>query len=165
MISIIVAVDQNNAIGYKNKLLCHLPNDLKNFKRITSGHSVIMGRHTYESLPVKPLPNRKNIVISKSLSMPLPECILVQSIEDACKHCVDGEEHFVIGGAQIYRQMMPFAQKMYITRIHHSFEADTWFPEIVNDKWQLLSSEWNAPDEKHLYAYSFEVYSCSCSHS
>ena len=159
MISIIVAVDQNNAIGLNNRLLCYLPNDLKYFKRITSGHPIIMGRRTYESLPVKPLPNRHNIVISKSLTASLPiGCTLVRSIEEVRKLCGDAEECFVIGGAQIYRQMLPFAQKLYITRIHHSFDADTWFPEIKSDDWQLLSTTRNAPDDKHAWAYSFEMY-------
>ena len=159
MISIIAAIDQNNAIGINNRLLCHLPNDLKYFKRITSGHPVIMGRNTYESLPVKPLPNRMNIVISKSLSVPLPGCALVSSIEEACKLCGESDECFVIGGEQIYRQMMPLVQKLYITRIHHAFEADVWFPEIKLGEWQQMSAEWNEPDEKHQYAYSFEQYS------
>jgi len=158
MISMISIVDQNNAIGLNNRLLCHLPNDLKYFKRVTSGHPVVMGDRTYDSLPVKPLPNRKNIVISKLLNMSFPGCTVASSIEEACQQCDDQEECFVIGGAQVYRQMMPLAQKLYITRVHHTFEADVWFPEIEPDKWQRQSSEWNAPDEKHPYAYSFEVY-------
>ena len=160
MISIIVAVDQNNAIGLNNRLLCHLPNDLKNFKRITSGSPVIMGRRTYESLPVKPLPNRHNIVISKSSIEPLPAgCTQVRSIEEACKLSCDAVECFVIGGAQIYKLMLPLAHKLYITRIHHSFDADTWFPKIKAERWQLLSTVFNAPDENHEWAYSFEIYS------
>ena len=158
MISIIVAVDQNNAIGLNNRLLCHLPNDLKYFKRVTSSHPVIMGRLTYESLPIRPLPNRKNIVISRSLTGSLPECHLAGSVEEACNLCNNAEESFVIGGAQLYRQMMPLAKKMYVTRIHHSFNADTWFPEIKTNEWLLYSTEYNAPDEKHQYAYSFEAY-------
>ena len=159
MISIIAVVDQNNGIGLNNRLLCHLPNDLKYFKRVTSMHPVIMGRRTYESLPVKPLPDRKNIVVSRTLSALLPGCTVVKSIEEACAQCDDTQERFVIGGAQLYRQMTPLAQKLYITRIRHSFEADCRFPEIKADEWQLLrSSGWNEPDEKHLYAYSFEVY-------
>lgn len=157
----IAAVDRNNAIGLNNRLLCRLPNDLKHFKQITSGHPVIMGRRTYESLPVKPLPHRENIVISQSLTAPLPGCTLVSSIEEACRHCFPIAECFVMGGAQIYRQMMPMAQKLYITRIHHIFEADAWFPEIEADRWQQQSSEWNMPDEQHAYAYSFEVYTRS----
>ena len=158
MISIIAAIDQNNAIGLNNSLLCHLPNDLKYFKRITAGHPVIMGWRTYQSLPIKPLPDRKNIVICDMTNVSTPDCILVSSIEEACKHCDDAEECFVIGGAMVYRQMTPLAQKLYITRIHHAFEADVWFPEIKTDEWQLQSAERNEPDEKHLYTYSFEVY-------
>jgi len=158
MISIIAAIDENNAIGLNNSLLCHLPNDLKYFKRVTSGRPVIMGRHTYESLPIKPLPNRKNIVVSRSLATPLHGCTVVKSLEEARSQCDDGEECFVIGGAQIYRQMMPLAQKLYITRIHHVFEADVRFPEINAVEWQKQLSEWNMPDEKHPYAYSFEMY-------
>ena len=158
MISIIAAIDQNNAIGLNNRLLCHLPNDLKYFKRVTSGHPVIMGWHTYESLPVKPLPNRKNIVICDLLSASAPGCCLVFSIEEACAQCDHTEESFVIGGAQVYRQMMQFAQKLYITRIHYEFEADVWFPDVKDTEWQQQSVERNEPDEKHPYAYSFEVY-------
>lgn len=158
MLSIIVAIDENNAIGRDNQLLCHLPNDLKYFKRVTSGHTIIMGRNTYESLPVKPLPNRKNVVISSSLTAPPPGAILAGSIEEACRICPETEECFITGGAQIYRQMMPFAQKLYITRIHHQFDADTFFPDIDWNTWQLSSSERHEADEKHLYAYTFEVY-------
>ena len=158
MISVIAAIDQNNAIGFNNRLLCHLPNDLKYFKRITAGHPVVMGWRTYESLPVKPLPNRKNIVICDLLNVSTPGCTLVSSIEEACAQCNSAEECFVIGGAQVYRQMLPLAQKLYITRIHHIFEADTWFPEIKTGEWQRQSAERNEPDEKHPYAYSFEVY-------
>ena len=159
MISIIAAIDQNNAIGLSNRLLCHLPNDLKYFKRLTSGHSVIMGRLTYESLPVKPLPNRHNIVISRSLEAFLPVgCTLARSIEEALERCRDAEKCFVIGGAQIYGQMLSYVDMLYITRVHHSFEADTWFPEINNNGWRLQSSERYEKDEKHAYAYSFEAY-------
>ena len=158
MISIISVIDQNNAIGLNNSLLCHLPNDLKYFKRLTSGHSVIMGWNTFESLPIKPLPNRKNIVLC-DFETELPAgCILVSSIEEALQQCSNTGECFVIGGAQVYRQMIPLAQKLYITRVHHAFEADTWFPEIKPNLWQLKSSLNNEPDEKHPYAYSFEVY-------
>ena len=158
MISIIAAIDSNNAIGLNNSLLCHLPNDLKYFKRVTSGHQVIMGWNTYQSLPVKPLPNRKNIVICDLIDASSPGCVLVSSIDEACRQCDDTEECFVIGGAQVYRQMMPLAQKLYITRIHHLFEADVWFPEIKVSQWKQESAEWNDADEKHPYAYSFEVY-------
>ncbi len=157
MISIIVAIDQNNGIGIDNRLLCHLPNDMKYFKQVTSGHPVIMGRHTYESLPIKPLPNRKNIVISTSL-FALDGCTMVSSVEDALKQCPAEEECFVIGGSQIYQQMMSYAQKLYVTHIYHQFEADVFFPKIDTNAWNLISSESHPSDDRHLYAYSFEIY-------
>ncbi len=158
MISIIVVADQNNAIGLNNRLLCHLPNDLKYFKRITSGHPVIMGRHTYDSLPVKPLPGRKNIVVSRSLAEAPPGCILAPSIDEALKQCNEEEECFVMGGEQLYRQLLSYARKLYITRIDHRFEADAYFPVIDPEQWFLESSEPHEVDEKHLYPYTFEVY-------
>jgi dihydrofolate reductase len=159
MISIIAALDERYAIGQNNRLLAHLPNDLKYFKRITSGHPVIMGRRTYESLPVKPLPNRKNIVISASLSSVATGCLLAPSIDAALALCHTDEECFVIGGMQLYRQMMPLAQKLYITRIHHAFEsADAFFPEIDTAKWQLLAAEPHEPDPQHPYPYTFELF-------
>ena len=158
MISIIAVIDRNNAIGLNNRLLCHLPNDLKYFKRITSGHPVVMGWRTYESLPVKPLPHRKNIVICDLPDAAAPGCVVVSSIEEALRECNDEEESFVIGGALVYRQMMPLAQKLYITRIDHNFEADVWFPEINAVDWRQLSAHLHEPDEKHPYPYSFEIY-------
>ena len=158
MISLIAILDKNNAIGLNNSLLCHLPNDLKYFKRITSGHPVMMGWRTYESLPVKPLPNRKNIVICDLLDASAPGCTLVSSIKEACAQCNSAEEAFVIGGAQVYRQMIPLAQKMYLTRIDHEFEADVWFPEIKEADWRLQSVERHEPDDRHPYAYAFEVF-------
>ncbi|MDR1864852.1 MAG: dihydrofolate reductase [Bacteroidales bacterium] len=158
MFSLIAAIDEHYGIGLNNRLLARLPNDLKHFKRVTSGHPVVMGRRTYESLPVKPLPGRKNIVVSASLSSVAQGCVLVPSVAAAVAQCSDNEECFVMGGMQLYRQMMPLAQKLYITRIHYRFEADVFFPEIDPDGWQLLSSERHEADEQHLYAYSFEIY-------
>lgn len=155
MLSIIVAIDQNNGIGRNNQLLCHLPDDMKYFKRVTSGHTVVMGRKTYESLTVKPLPNRDNIVVSRSMDS-LSGCRVVHSIEEAIQYCDD--ECFVIGGAQIYEQALPLAQKLYVTRIHHRFDADVFFPQIDPAYWQLQSSEPHNTDEKHLYPFTFEVY-------
>jgi dihydrofolate reductase len=158
MLSIIVAIDENNAIGKNNQLLCRLPDDLKYFKRTTSGHIVIMGRRTYESLPVKPLPGRKNIVVSVSLTEPPRGAELVRTIDEACRLCGGPEECFITGGAQIYRQMMPFVQKLYITRIHHRFDADAYFPAIHPDEWVIRSSERHETDGEHPYAFTFEVY-------
>ncbi|MDR0713766.1 MAG: dihydrofolate reductase [Bacteroidales bacterium] len=156
MISMIAAIDENLAIGFDNRLLVHLPNDLKYFKRITSGHSVIMGRKTYESLPVKPLPNRKNIIVSATLDK-APGCLLAASIDEAVGYCGE-EECFVIGGMHLYRQMMPLADKLYLTRIHHRFPADAFFPPIDAGQWQLETAERHPSDSQHPYPYTFERY-------
>lgn len=158
-ISIIVAIAENNAIGKDNKLLWYLSDDLKRFKRITSGHQVIMGRNTYLSLPVRPLKNRMNVVITDDPDEVFEGCITVRSIEDAMKLCKEDEESFVIGGGSVYRQFMPVATKLYITKVHKDFEADTFFPEIDENKWELIEEEYHPADEKHKYPFTFLTYS------
>ena len=128
-ISIIAAVAQNNALGYKNQLLYHLPDDLKRFKKLTSGHTVIMGKNTYDSLPNGALPNRRNIVLSRSVKE-LPDCDGYTNIDEALESCGD-EEIFIIGGASIYKQMIDKADRIYITKVYDVPEnADVFFPEI-----------------------------------
>ncbi len=158
-ISIIVAIAENNAIGKDNKLLWYLSDDLKRFKRITSGHQVIMGRNTYLSLPVRPLKNRMNVVITDDPDEVFEGCITVRSIEDAMKLCKEDEESFVIGGGSVYRQFMPVATKLYITKVHKDFEADTFFPEIDDNEWELIEEEYHPADEKHEYPFTFLTYS------
>ncbi|MDR2950269.1 MAG: dihydrofolate reductase [Prevotella sp.] len=155
MKSIIVAVDENNAIGKDNNLLCHLPNDLKHFKAVTQGHPVIMGRKTFESLPKGALPNRRNIVITRNRELQFDRCEMVSSIQEAIDLCKDEQEIFFIGGGTIYNEAIIFADKLYLTRIHHQFEADTFFPAIDASLWKKISKEDFQPDEKHKYAYSF----------
>lgn len=161
-------MDVNNGIGANNQLLCHLPNDLKNFKELTTGNTVIMGRKTYESLPEKfrPLPNRENVVISQTLTE-IPGCTVLSSIKDVIMYIAppgrtkltSDKQYFVIGGGTIYDELLPLTQKLYITRIYHMFEeADTFFPEINPDEWELQSSARHKKDEKHAYEYSFETY-------
>ena len=159
MISIVVAADIDNGIKKDNKLLCHLPKDMKMFKNLTIGSAVVMGRKTWDSLPkkVKPLSYRVNIVISKSVKN-IDGCIVVSSIVDALAECNKYENVFVIGGGEIYNQMLPFATLLYITRIYHSFEADAFFPEICTHDWQLESSQRFKKDDKHKYEFSFEKY-------
>ena len=157
-ISIIVVIANNNAIGKDNKLLCHLPNDLKWFKKNTSGHNVIMGRNTFLSLPKGALPNRKNIVITDKANEKFENCTMVHSIEEAKQHFSKDKENFIIGGASIYKQFLPFADKLYLTRIFHDFEADAFFPEINFDNWRLVENIDNEPDEKNKYKYSFQIY-------
>lgn len=157
-ISLIVVIARDNAIGYKNQLLCHLPADLKHFKQLTTGHAVVMGRHTFESLPNGPLPNRKNIVLTSKPSASTADYLEVDSLEKAFQSVADNEEIFIIGGAQIYRQYLELADLMYITWIHHSFEADTFFPEVDWNQWKEVDREDCEADEKNPYPYSFVKY-------
>ena len=158
MISIIVAIAENMAIGKNNDLLWHIPEDLKRFKRITSGHPVIMGKRTYESLPRRPLPNRRNIVITDIKGEDLEGCEMAWSIAEAMAKCNPSEENFVIGGASIYRQFLPYAGRLYLTRIHKSFDADVFFPEIDYSQWKLNSKEDFDGDELNDFAWSNEIY-------
>jgi Dihydrofolate reductase len=158
-IAIIVALDEGNAIGRDGGLLCHLPNDLKHFKRVTNGHTVIMGRKTFESLPEGALPNRTNIVVTSDAAENYPGCIVVRSVEEAFTHCTDDKKVFIIGGGQLYRSTIQFTDILYLTRIHHTFDdADTFFPEINFNEWVLIEKEEHTADEKHLYDYSFLTY-------
>lgn len=159
MISIIVAIAENYAIGKKGDLLCHMPTDLKHFKEITSGKTVMMGERTFFSLPKHPLPNRRNIVLTDVAGKTFEGAEAVYSIDEMVK-CIQGEEEaFVLGGGMVYRQMMPLADKLYITHIHHSWEdADTFFPEIKESEWKLLNAEHHFADEKNPYNYTFATY-------
>lgn len=160
MISIIVAISQENAIGKNGQLLCHLPSDLQHFKQITSGKTVVMGERTFFSLPKHPLPNRKNIVLTDVPNKTFEGAQSVYSIEEIVDlFSKTDEEIFIIGGGMVYRQMMPFADKLYITHIHHSWQdADTFFPEIDSNIWTLTQSETMPADDKNLYDYSFAEY-------
>lgn len=155
--AIIVAIANNNAIGKDNQLLCHLPNDLKHFKEITSGHTVIMGRNTFFSLPKGALPNRRNIVLSFE-NEKFEGCQTALSIEEALEMCSDEEKVFFIGGASIYSQAYPIVDKLYLTKIHADFEADTFFPVIDYSKWELESSEMHEKDDKSHFSYTYENY-------
>lgn len=158
-IGIIVALDENNGIGREGGLLCHLPNDLKHFKEVTSGHTVIMGRRTYESLPKGALPNRINVVITSDAADNYPGCIVVRSVEEALTHCKEGEKIFIIGGGQLYHSTFHLASQLYLTRIHHIFtDADTFFPEIDFDEWTQTEKEIHEADNKHRYPYTFLTY-------
>lgn len=159
MISIIVAIAENYAIGKKGDLLCHMPTDLKHFKDITSGKTVMMGERTFFSLPKHPLPNRRNIVLTDVAGKTFEGAEAVYSIDEMVK-CIQGEEEaFVLGGGMVYRQMMPLTDKLYITHIHHSWEdADTFFPEIKESEWKLLNAEHHFADEKNPYNYTFATY-------
>lgn len=157
-ISIIAAVASNYAIGKNNGLLCHIPGDLKRFKEITTGHTVVMGRRTLESLPNGPLPNRKNIVLTSMPETIVNDCVAATSIEDALEVIEHEDEVFVIGGGAVYKQFMSRANKLYITWINNDFEADTFFPEINLDEWKEISREEHSPSEKCPYSFAFVNY-------
>ncbi len=153
IITIVVAIAQNHAIGKDNKLLWHLPNDLKHFKTITTGGTVIMGRKTYDSVG-KPLPNRRNIIITRQ-NIAIEGCEVVNSLDEALALCKTEQEVFIVGGAEIYKMAMQVTNRIYLTIVHHDFEGDTYFPEIEENKWKEVEREEHQPDEKHKYAYSF----------
>jgi dihydrofolate reductase len=157
MITLIAAVAENYALGKDNQLLWHLPEDFKRFKALTSEHYIIMGRKTFESFP-KPLPNRTHIIITRQDYMAPDGCIVVHSLEDAIEQCPKGEESFIIGGGEIYKQAIAIADKVDITKVHHTFEADTYFPELNPEHWQLVFEEPHMKDEKHAFDYTFSTY-------
>jgi len=152
-ISIIVAIAQNFAIGKNNELLFHLPNDLKRFKQITTGHPVIMGRNTLLSLPKGALPNRRNVVITDNPEEKFDRCEMVFSIDEAVEAVKDESEAFIIGGGMIYRQFFPVAGKLYLTVVHQDFDADVYFPEIDYSQWEEIARE-DLFDEKNGFNYS-----------
>ncbi|AOC94285.1 Dihydrofolate reductase [Flavobacterium anhuiense] len=157
MIIMIAAAAENNALGKNNELVWHLPNDFKRFKSLTTGHHIIMGRKTFESFP-KPLPDRVHIVISRQENYKPEGCIVVDSIEKAIALCPENDDSYVIGGGEIYNLALPFTDIIELTKVHHSFDADAFFPKINKSEWVLVESEENYKDEKHLYDYTYETY-------
>jgi len=157
MITLIAAVAENNALGKDNQLLWHLPDDFKRFKNITSGYHIIMGRKTFESFP-KPLPNRTHVIITRQKNYQPEACLIVDSLAKAIAVCPKDEELFIIGGGEIYKQSIEMADKLDITRVHQTFDADTFFPEIDLTKWKLTSEEYHPKDEKHRFDFTFETY-------
>lgn len=149
-----MAIAENFAIGKNNDLLFYLPNDLKRFKKITTGHTIIMGRNTLLSLPRWPLPNRRHIVITDRVEDKFPGCEVVFSIEEALEKVGSEEEAFVIGGGMVYRQFYPLAGKLYLTLVHKPFEADVFFPEINYAEWKEKERE-DLYDEKNDFNYSY----------
>lgn len=153
----IAAVAENNALGKNNDLLWHLPLDFKRFKEITSGHHIIMGRKTFESFP-RPLPNRTHVIITRQKDFKHDGCIVVQDIEKAVAFCPKEDDLYIIGGGEIYKQFIHLADQLDITRVHNSFEADVYFPEIDPEIWELTSEIFNPKDEKHLFDYTFQTF-------
>ncbi|MFD2828022.1 dihydrofolate reductase [Leeuwenhoekiella polynyae] len=158
-IILIAAAAENNALGKDNDLVWHLPDDFKRFKKLTSHHPIIMGRKTFETFP-KPLPNRKHIVITRKTNYEAPdEIVVVNSLEDAINTVKKEDETlFIIGGGEIYKLALDQATHIELTRVHETFEADAFFPEIDEDKWELINSEEHQKDERHDYAFTYLTY-------
>ena len=156
MISIIVAIASNNTIGSANSMPWHLPEDFRHFKQVTMGKAVIMGRKTYESIG-RPLPGRRNIVITRNTALRIEGCEMASSLDEAIALCNPAEENFIIGGGEIYRQAMPLADKLYITHIAAEFEGDTRFPTIGSE-WQEIAREEFPRGEKFPHPFAFVDY-------
>lgn len=160
-ISIIVSISENNAIGKDNKLLWHLGDDLKRFKKLTKNKVIIMGQKTYESLPIKPLPKRINIVITDDYDISYDGCIMAYGINDSIEkanYWSKEDEIFVIGGGSIYKQFFDLSDKLYITKVYEKFDADTFFPEINDEEWGLKLIEEHTKDENNDYDFSYMIY-------
>lgn len=157
-LTIIAAASENNALGLNNDLPWHLPDDFKRFKQLTSGHKIIMGRKTLESFP-KPLPKREHIVVTRDKNYkPKFDCTVFHSLDEAIAFASNDDLSFIIGGGDIYRQAMPYATDIELTRIHSEFEADTFFPEIDQTHWELVNSAYHAKDEKHPHDFTYLTY-------
>lgn len=157
MLTMIAAAAENNALGKDNDLVWHLPDDFKRFKRLTSGHHIIMGRKTFESFP-KLLPNRTHVIITRQDDYYPDDTIVVSSLEEAIKVSKLDEQPFIIGGGEIYKIGIKHADKIELTRVHGTFEADTHFPEIDENKWVLVNEQFHPKDEKHDYSFSYLTY-------
>jgi Dihydrofolate reductase len=158
MISIIVAVSEDLGIGKDNDLLWHLPEDMKRFKRLTTGNTVIMGRRTWESLPRKPLQGRRNIVITDIPGEEFEGAESASSINEAASKCKKDEEAFIIGGGSVYRQFMPLAGKLYITHVHKKTPADVFFPEIDQEIWKVIEKDEFKPVDPEGIPYTYVIY-------
>jgi len=156
LISAIVAIAENRVIGKDNKLPWHLPADLRHFKAITTGNPILMGRKTYQSIG-RPLPNRTNIIITRDQGFQAPGCMVVTSLEEAIAQASlqGGKDIFIIGGAEVYKQLMPDIDRIYLTVVHHVFDGDTYFPELNETEWQEVECDDFAPDSENVYSYSF----------
>lgn len=157
MITMIAAAAENNALGKENDLVWHLPDDFKRFKSLTTGHHIIMGRKTFESFP-KPLPNRTHVVITRQENYCAEGAVVVSSLEEALKIAKADDQPYIIGGGEIYKLGMEISDKIELTRVHGSFEADTFFPEIDPLKWKITNKEFHDKDDRHQYAFTYLTY-------
>jgi dihydrofolate reductase len=157
-LTLIAAAAENNALGKDNQMIWHLPEDFKRFKQLTSGHYIIMGRKTFESLPGI-LPNRTHVIITRQPDFKAEGCIIVNSLDEALAACPQDDEAFVIGGGEIYKQSINRADKIELTRVYGTTpEADAFFPEIDPEKWTLAEEVFHPKDEKHKFDFNFETF-------
>jgi len=157
MITIIAAAGKNNELGKNNDLVWHLPDDFKRFKKLTTGHHIIMGRKTFESFP-KPLPNRVHVVITRNKNYHPDGVVVVHSISEALEIAKDDEQPFIIGGGEIYKLGLDVSDKIELTRVHGKFEADTFFPEIPMEEWELIHEENHEKDERHKFSFTYQTF-------
>ena len=157
MISFVVAIGQNNVMGKDNAIPWHIPADLKFFKKVTMGHPIVMGRKTYDSIG-KPLPGRENIIMTRNQNYAQEGCTVIHTIEELLKLEEKNEEVCVIGGAEIFKITFPHADRLYLTKINHEFEGDTFFPDFDESEWKIISEEKGPKDEKNPYDYTFFIY-------
>ena len=161
MIILIAAVAENNALGKDNDLMWHLPDDFKRFKQLTTGHHIIMGRKTFESFP-KPLPNRTHIIISRqkdyAATIAFPDCVVVDTIEQAIAYSPKDQHTYIIGGGEIYKLSLPFADRLELTRVHATFDADAFFPDFNPEDWKLVHAEFHSKDEKHAHDFTYQTF-------
>ena len=157
IVSIIVAASRNNVIGRDNELIWRLSADLKRFKALTTGHTIIMGRKTFDSIG-KPLPERTSVIITRQQDYKQEGCVVAHSLEEALEKVKDQEKVFIIGGGSIYQEALNLADELYLTRVHRNFKGDTFFPEIKMSEWESVHREDCMPDEKNEFPYSFINY-------
>ena len=155
ILSAIAAVAQNGIIGKDNDLIWHLPDDLKHFKNLTKGHTIIMGRKTWESIGSKPLPKRRHIIITRNANYFASGAEVVTSVEAAIALAENDDQPFIVGGAEIYKLAMPFVKRLELTYVHHDFEGDTFFPEFDKNEWETTSEVRHEADEKHQWPFTF----------
>ena len=155
-VSIIVAMDRNRVIGKNDNLPWHISSDLQNFKKITMGNPIVMGRKTHESIG-RPLPGRENIILTRDRNYQVEGCIVLQSLDDVFEHCKDTDEIMITGGSEIYQQSLEYASRLYLTEVHTEVEGDTFFPEFDRSEWKEISRENFKADEKNEFDYSFVI--------
>ncbi|WP_188406973.1 dihydrofolate reductase [Psychroflexus salis] len=153
----IAAASENDGLGKNNDLVWHLPDDFKRFKQLTTGHHIIMGRKTFESFP-KPLPNRVHIILSRDKNYTAENCLIAHCLEDALQLAKADKNPFIIGGGEIYKLALPFADEIELTRVHTTIDADAFFPKFNNENWHIIKKEFHPKDEKHEHSFTYQTW-------